>query len=373
MGMESFVFTPDGLPNDGILFADLQKENRSGHLGHALVEYAPGKILAFFPNCSSEDPTLCGHSGNGWMEYKRSVDGGQTWSDPIIEPNSRILFEKHCGRTLMCEKAVCTSSGRIVLFYLHCDVSKDDCWEPFHNPFYAVSDDCGQTFSPTKCFAEEDGRIYDAKYHDGVIYVLFQKGAECITETVENDPMALTNKSGNINSDFLLYVSQDNGETFSLRSRIPFSNTNQVYYGTMTFRPDGTLLVYTYDRYDEHNLKYTISHDCGCTWEINRRAFFEKRLRNPQIVYFGGEYLIHGRSGNYGKEEHKKHFVLYTSKDGIHWDEGHYMRMAQAGYGAYSNNLVVHMPDGTEKLLIQSSHAYEENKTNVIMYWISKK
>ena len=364
MNMKNFVITPEGLPNDGIMFADLQKGNRSGHLGHALVEYAPGKILAFYPNCSAEDPELDGHSGYGWMEYKRSVDGGQTWSESFVEPNSKALFEDHCGRTLMCEKAVCTETGRIVLFYLQCDVVTDGHgWEPFFNPLYAVSDDAGRSFTPTKCFVKEEGRIY----------VLFQRGANCITETVEVDPMALSGKTVSLDSDLLLYVSQDNGESFTIRSRIPFANTNQVYYGTMTFSPDGSLLVYTYDRYDEHNLKYNISHDCGQTWEINRRAFFAKRLRNPQIVYFGGEYLIHGRTGNYGKEENRKHFVLYTSKDGINWDEGQYVHMSKAGYDAYSNNVIVHMPDGTEKLLIHVSQAYEGNKTNVAEYWISKK
>ena len=77
MGIKDFDVIPTGLPNNGILFADHQKENRTGHLGHALVEYAPGKILAFYPNCSAEDPELDGHSGYGWMEYKRSVDGGR--------------------------------------------------------------------------------------------------------------------------------------------------------------------------------------------------------------------------------------------------------------------------------------------------------
>ena len=374
MSLVNFVITPEGLPNDGIMFVDHQKENRTGHLGHALVEYEPGKVLAFYPNCSAEDPELDGHSGYGWMEYKRSVDGGQTWSPPIIEPNSKALFDEACGRTMMCEKAVCTDIGRIVLFYLQSDMITDSHgWEPFFNPLYAISDDYGHTFTPAKCFVEEAGRIYDAKYYEGVIYVLYQRGATCITETVENDPMALTGQTTSLDSDLLLYVSEDNGESFTLRSRIPFANTNQVYYGTMTFRPDGSLLVYTYDRYDEHNLKYNISCDCGRTWGINRRAFFEKRLRNPQIVYFGGEYFIHGRTGNYGQEENRKHFVLYTSKDGINWDEGHYVRMAKAGYDAYSNNLIVHMPDGTERLLIHVSQAYEGNKTNIVEYWISKK
>ena len=359
MNTENIKITPSHLPNAGILFADLEKEGRSGHLGHALVEYAPGHVLAFYPNCSAEDAAYQGHSGYGWMEYRRSEDGGRTWSDPAAEPNSKALFDRNCGRTLMCEKAVCTDTGRIVLFYLQCDMrTNGHVWEPFFEPLYAVSTDGCRTVSPARTFCQVRGRIYDARYHEGRIYVLFQRGAFCGAPAPE---------TGNY---YELYVSEDNGETFSLRSVLPFSGTDDVFYGTMVFRPDGSLLVYCYDRSDEHNLKYTVSRDNGHTWQTNRRAFFAKRLRNPQIAYFGGTYFIHGRSGNYGKQERRKHFVLYTSADGIHWDEGTYLRLCDAGYGAYSNNLVVRQPDGTERLLIQASHAYEENKTNVIQYWV---
>ena len=63
---------PKNLPNEGILFVDHSRKGRSGHLGHALVEYEDGKILAFYPNCSDDNK---GHSAVGWMEYKRSEDG----------------------------------------------------------------------------------------------------------------------------------------------------------------------------------------------------------------------------------------------------------------------------------------------------------
>ena len=46
----TFEVCPPDPPNDGMLFVDHSKTGRSGHLGHALVEYAPGKILAFHPN-----------------------------------------------------------------------------------------------------------------------------------------------------------------------------------------------------------------------------------------------------------------------------------------------------------------------------------
>jgi hypothetical protein len=87
----SYSVTPENPPNDGILFVDHSPAERGGHLGHALVEYADGKILAFYPNCSagSHNPEAFpmagkgrGHSARGWMEFKRSLDGGETWSDP---------------------------------------------------------------------------------------------------------------------------------------------------------------------------------------------------------------------------------------------------------------------------------------------------
>ena len=166
--IKDYRLTPDNPPNDGIMFANLEANGRSGHMGHALVEYAPGKILAFYPNCSAEDMHWKGHSGFGWMEYKRSLDGGRTWSDPIVEPNSKALFDKKCGRTMICEKAICTSDGTIVLFYLTCDmVANGHIWEPYFEPRYAFSHDGGETFSETMLFVHEAGRIYDAIYRDG--------------------------------------------------------------------------------------------------------------------------------------------------------------------------------------------------------------
>ena len=70
----SFEIYPPQPPNDGILFVDHSRTGRSGHLGHALVEYAPERILAFYPNCSDANK---GHTGDGWMEVKRSEDGNE--------------------------------------------------------------------------------------------------------------------------------------------------------------------------------------------------------------------------------------------------------------------------------------------------------
>lgn len=357
MNGKRFSIIPPGPPNDGILFADLQKEGRTGHMGHALVEYAPGQILAFYPNCSAEDRRWKGHSGFGWMEFKRSEDGGETWSEPIVEPHSKALYDEMNGRTFMCEKAVSTDKGRIILFYLQCDMrTNGHIWEPYFEPYYSFSEDGGKSFSPLHMFAHESGRIYDAIYHKGKVFVMFFANGE------------VPGIAHHLEHELRLYVSEDDGETFQLRSVIPFQSTINCYYGTMCFTPEENLIVYTYDEKDEHNLKYIVSHDYGCTWEINRRAFFARRMRNPQLAYFHGRYFMHGRSGSMGSVP--GHFILYSSTDGVNWDDGQFLRMRSAGFGAYSNNLLVHMPDGRERLMIQTSHAYFENNTNTIMFWI---
>lgn len=357
---DEFVLTPNNTPSDGLMFADHSKEGRSGHMGHALVEYAPGCALAFYPNCSAEDMRWKGHSGYGWMEYKRTVDAGRTWSAPVIEPNSKALFDEHCGKTRMCEKAVCTDDGKIILFYLTCDmVTNGHIWEPYFEPCYAESTDGGVTWSEPKLFVHEAGRVYDAVIYKGDIYVLFLSNAELpgIAHLQEHP--------------YKLYKSTDGGKSFNYISTLPFDSTINCLYGTMLFTPDGRLIAYIYDEKDEHNLKYIISEDLGKSWGINRRAFFAKKLRNPQLTCFGGRYFIHGRSGSFGTET--GHFVLYASEDAVNWDEGTYLRMAEHGAGAYSNNLVVHDPNGSDRLLIQTSHAYDQNKTNTIMWWLDIK
>ena len=362
--MERFILTPGDPPNDGILFADLQSQDRSGHMGHALVEYAPGCILGFYPNCNTDNN---GHSGKGWMEFRRSEDNGKTWSEPEPLPYSKQLYDAQIGRTAMCEKAVLGSSGRIILFILHCDMETSNSgkpehlslWEPYFEPAYIISDDGGHTWSEAKTFTTVRGRVYDVLYKDGAIYVLYFANPEDSNARVNGDP-------------YQLYVSSDNGETFTLRSELSFANTKYCFYGTMEFLTDRSLIVYSYDMNDEHNLKYITSEDEGCTWQNSRRAYFAQRMRNPQLACFGGEYFMHGRSGNIG--ELSGNFILYHSLDGINWDEGTFLRMREAGLGSYSNNIVTgsRFPGEKERLLIHSSHAYKKHKTNTLMWWLDK-
>jgi len=349
-----FEIDPANPPNDGVLFVDHSKTGRSGHLGHALVEYAPGRILAFYANCSDFKD---GHNGDGWMEYKRSENGGRTWGEPTVLEYSKEVYDKGLGRSVMCEKAVRTDDGAIVLFNLECEGKG---WMPLAIPTCQRSADGGLTWEPTKPMGDEPGRIWDAILHDGCILAL----------ELCND--SKNHWYGNLpEHHYALYASEDRGRTFSLRSVLPLEIERRGY-GTMAIMPDGSLIAYVYQIDDEKNLEYVISPDGGHTWGSVRAAFMARQIRNPQMAAFRGGYVLHGRSGSMGEEAIKGHFVLYTSHDGINWDAGRYLRMREEGVGAYSNNLLVTSANAGEppRLLIQASHAYELSKTNVLHWWL---
>ena len=350
----SYRLNPENPPNDGILFIDHSKAGRSGHLGHALVEYAPGKILAFYPNCSDDNK---GHSAVGWMEYKRSEDGGKTWGEQSILTYTKNLL----GRKLsaFAEKAVLTDQGDIVVFFLVCDISTDTVWSHFQKPHYVISSDQGRTWSEPFELGDKRGRVYDARYFDGEILALnFANG---------NDINFLGNKQEHV---YELYVSRNGGRTFAKRSVLPFDTLGRSY-GTMGMLDSGKLVAYIYNRNAERESDYVLSDDGGRTWYEPKTAHFAKKIRNPQLISMEGCYFLHGRSGSLGEE--KGHMVLYSSRDGLSWDEGVYLRKREAGLGAYSNSIVVgsNDPDTPNRLLIQASHAYELNKTNVLHWWLT--
>ncbi len=297
------------------------------------------------------------------MEYKRSEDGGRTWSEPALLAYSKRVYDAGAGRSVMCEKAVCTNAGDILLFCLECaNIAKENfCWQPLSVPTVLRSSNGGSTWEDAKPMGDEPGRIWDVLYHQDIIYVL---------ELFNDSSIAWY---GNLTEHhYSLYVSEDHGCTFTRRSVLPFEII-QRGYGALAFLPDTGLIVYVYNQTDEKNLDYVISRDAGQTWDRPKTTFFAKRIRNPQMATFKDGFVMHGRSGNKGEDEAQGHLVLYTSSDGIQWDEGRYLQMRTAGAGAYSNNVLVHDPDGRgpERLLIQASHAYEKHNTNIFHWWLT--
>jgi uncharacterized protein YlbG (UPF0298 family) len=355
---------PRNPPNEGILFVNHAPANRSGHLGHALVEYEDGKLISLYPNCSADNK---GHSAVGWMEYKRSEDAGETWGQPQVLTYSRKLFdagqEARPGTSrfsAFAEKAVRTDNGEIVLFFLVCDITKDTVWRRFQRPTCISSSDGGHTWSDALQLCKLRGRVYDARYDDGEILVMFFAN--------DNEINFLGNKPEHV---YQLLVSRDGGRSFSTRSVLPF-NTMARAYGTMGRLASGELIAYVYNRDDEYALDYVVSNDVGRTWSDVKTSRFAKRIRNPQMNELNGAYFMFGRSGSLGKKKERGHMVLYSSQDGITWDHGIYLRKREAGLGAYANGLVVGSLNSNKRnrLLIQTSHAYELNRTNVMHWWV---
>ena len=333
----NYKITPETVPSTGIMHVNHQKNFRSGHVGHALLEYKKGCVIAFHSNCSgTRNENAPGHNGFGWVEYMRSTDGGITWDDGKVLQYSFDAFINQ-PFTVSCDRAVSTKENEIIVF---CQRNLEpNGWEPFLQPVVLRSEDGGETWSDPVVVCDEKNRIYDAMVYNGVIYVLMIDTGWKI-ETPENG--------------YYLYKSEDGGRTFSQVSRIPASVGNA--YGNMEIMDDGALICYFYHEDDEYNMDYHISRDMGVTWTEEGKSYVAKRIRNPQVAKVKGGYILHGRSGCYS--ELPRNLVLYTSEDGLHWDAGVYICTAESHGAYYSNNLVMNREDGSQRVLIQSSVPY---------------
>ena len=333
------------------VFVDHQKNNRSGHLGHAMVECKDGSIIAFYSNCSGESGIEfggAGHSMYGWVEYKRSFDRGLTWGEAKVLKYSYDSFLDGVYK-IGCEKAVVCDDGTIVLFCLR---SIGKYFEPYATPVCLLSHDNGETWSEPISVSDERGRMYDAIYKDGRVYLLefcnsTDKGFICAEE----------------GKFYKIFASDDNGQSFYEYSTIPF-NTMGHAYGNMIFRPDGSLIFYAYSAEDEYNLTALESADNGKTWGEPFKVSVKKIARNPQVGYVNGQYILHGRS------EEGVNFVFYHSKDGVNWDEGTIVNEGRIGGCYYSNNITIKGADGKDRLLVQYSESYHRAQTNIIHAWI---
>ena len=346
-----FKITPPGYPSKGIMFVNHQANNRSGHLSHALVEYKKGHVMAFYSNCSAKrNKYFPGHNGFGWLEYKKSSDYGETWSEPkILDYSYYCLLNEPF--TISCEKAVSTKEDEIICLCIRNE--NPNGWEPYLSPIVIKSTDGGETWSEPKEMCPTKGRIYDAIVVNGVIYVFMLANDDWECRRPEDK--------------YHIYESKDGGETFTLRSVLPFETLHHAY-GSMSFTNDGKLICYEYNTKDEYNLVYHISDDMGLTWCESGLSYCKKRIRNPQVAKVKSGYILHGRSGCVIKDL-PMDFVLYTSKDGINWDEGTILYRDEGGATAYySNNLVMELPSGKERVLIQSSVPYSSGCVNIVHY-----
>ncbi len=362
-----FRIVPGDIPNQGIMFVDRESIERSGHGCNSIVECDNGDILAFYSNTHPTNKR--GHSVIGWTEYRRSTDGGEAWGEPVVLPYSKEVFEGREFRSALTGTVVKALDGTLIAVMIRFE---NPNWRRGAPPVYLLSHDHGETWSEPREFApdltlEDTSITYDASFvHDDKVYIVFIGDRPRAEEDLEH------------NRRYSLWVSGDNGESFRQKSILPFEQLQGISgyrsdlgYSTATVLDDGRIIVYAYQGEDENNLPYVLSEDGGKTWSEIKRAHFAKRLRNPQISEkIGDFYFIHGRSGMSG--EGSNNFVLYTSRDGMNWDEGLFLN-DEGNWGVnYSVNEIVgrHDPDRPKRLLIQSNLAYEEARTNEHHWWI---
>lgn len=322
------------------LYMDNEARGRSGHMSHAMAEFAPGCFIDFNSNCSA---LRCdGHMPYGWVEYRISRDAGKNYSEPMTLPYSWQSFLDGIY-TVSVEKAVACPDGRIVAFCLRNDAQTQECCTPWSTPTVIVSEDEGKNWSEPYELCQYAGRVYDAVIHDGVIYALEFCNENFIGKTPEHL--------------YRIYRSDDFGETFCEWSVIPFE-TRHRGYGALLVDAQGNLHAYAYNNSNECEMDHAVSHDGGKSWTVLPTCHLEKGIRNPQLALLDGVYLLHGRAK--GREG----FVLYSSTDASVWDEGCFVVKKNA-LAFYSDNLNLKDEDG-EFLLIQYSDSYLGDRVNVM-------
>lgn len=337
------------------MYVDNKARGRSGHMSHALAEFAPDTIVDFNSNCSNV--RLKGHSAYGWIEYRTSRDAGVTYSEIKEFPFSRKALDDGLF-SISVEKAVACDDGTVVAFCLRNDMLYPVCCEPWFTPFAVRSTDGCETWEEPIEVSRFDGRIYDARYHEGVIYAYeFCNGARWADGSL-GDFTGVTSEHV-----YRIFTSTDSGKTFNELCVVPFESTLSRAYGVIVFDDNDALHAYAYNEKDEEHLDHIVSYDKGKTWGKTQKCYLPKGIRNPQINIVDGVFVLHGR-GKKGVS-----FVMYSSTDGQNWDEGVYLE-EHKGACYYSNSIVLNDPEGGKRLLVQFSDTYEQYRVNVMHMWV---
>lgn len=331
--------------SEPVIYVDNEKRQRSGHMSHAMISLGKGKFMIFNSNCSAE--RCGGHTAFGWIEYRLSEDYCKTFGEVKIFPYAKKCFEDGIY-TISVEKAVCCDDGTIVTFCLTNDMLFPICCDPHDTVKVVRSYNQGESWDQPTELCPYKGRVYDAIYYNGAIYVLMFCNA--------GDKSAAAVDSEHV---YRIYRSVDSGASFEEISIVPFDGILGRFYGALALTPNDELIAYAYNEKDETNMDYAISSDFGRTWRDVGKSYVAKKIRNPQIGKLDGQYILHGRAGAGAG------FVIYTSKDGIVWDEGTIIESEKDGC-YYSNNVLIEKDGEPNVLLVQFSETYDKWCVNVM-------
>ncbi|MGI6335668.1 MAG: sialidase family protein [Eubacteriales bacterium] len=320
------------LMTDPEVYVDNRARGRSGHMTHAMTEFAPGKFINFNANCSAVRAS--GHSVYGWVEYRIAEDYGRTWSQVYTLPYSKKAFLDGVY-TISVEKAVTCRDGSILAFCLRNTMLEPVCCEPWLTPMAVRSRDGGMTWDEPFEVSPYPGRIYDAVTVDGRIFFLEPKNEHFIGTKPEHT--------------YAVFTSDDDGRSFCELAELPIDGIGRGY-GSLLW--DGRVLhAYAYNVNRERYMDHAVSEDLGRTWRNAAPCYLNRGIRNPQTALIDGVYILHGRG------EGGRGFVFYASDDGDTWSDA-FLGGEKCGGCYYSNNLLLN-ENGKNALLIQYSELWD--------------
>jgi hypothetical protein len=319
---------------------------RNSHAGPVALQYPNGDLVAFYTNCS-------GHNADGWSEYSVSKDGGRTWSMYNKFDYSYNAYQNNRNSTALIEQGLVTiTEGTIILFITQITITGTRTGSGF-----VRSLDNGQTWS---AYQPLDG--------DFVGYPVATASVGSMNYVLYDEQL------GASSGPHVLYVSNDNGTSWSRRSTL--SLDNDACYGTMCFMTDGRLIAGAYKGNDgsgayrgndEHLFYYCISNDHGVTWGSPKTTYLDKKIRNAKISCLGGKYYLCGRSGHSGPYAHQ--FVIYQSDDGENWGKGVIVNNDPQNSDGYSNVCIINKGNGPEVMIVYSI-CYKYLYTNEYVFFI---
>ena len=307
---------------------------RCSHGGPVCMEYANGTLVAFYANTSS-------HNVDGWSEYASSTDQGRTWDKYHPFPYSLEAYKKDPNRPVWIEEGLVTEKGTAVLF-----VTNFENGQRSRNSIMR-SQDHGATWSDAEPFVGE---------------VIGYPAAAAVAGAAN---YALVDS---LKGDHVLCVSTDDGQTWRKRSSLPLQK--DAWYGAMCIMKDGGLLAGAYVTGDENHLYYCISRDGGRTWGKQRKAYLDKKIRDPELAYLDGKYYLQGRSGQNG--DGSRRFVIYQSDDGILWKNGVIVSGDKGHPDGYSHNCIINKYDKgrPNELMVLYSIVYSPPRTSEYVFFL---
>ncbi|MFK7820857.1 MAG: sialidase family protein [Planctomycetaceae bacterium] len=225
-----------------------------------VVDHEPGQYLGHPTTCLLEDgkTMLCvypkGH-GRGSIVYKRSSDGGLTWSDRLPTPSSW-----NTSKEVPTLHRVVDADGRKRLIM----------WSGLYPARLAVSEDDGQQWSELKPAGDWGGIVVmgfvePLKTGNGHYMAMFHDDGRFISSKPKNDPVRT----------FTLYktLSKDGGLTWSKPESVFQSSDVHLCEPGCIRSPDGkTIAVLLRENARRKNAHVIFSEDEGATWTEPREV-----------------------------------------------------------------------------------------------------